>query len=58
MKGGENGMAHTEQEYRNAISRVSSGTGSSQDFSLAQSMAKVAGPLGQSARDALKKAGR
>lgn len=58
MKGGENGMAHTEQEYRNAIARVSSGKGSSSDFSLTREMARVAGQFGESARDALKKAGK
>ena len=58
LKEVKNGMAHTEQEYRNAIARVSSGNGSSSDFSLTREMARVAGNFGESARDALKKSGK
>lgn len=44
--------------YEMAAVAVANGTANSEQIYLCEQMAKVAGPIGQKCRDALKKAGR
>jgi hypothetical protein len=48
----------SESEYLSAIARVKAGTANQHDYELCAAAAKVAGSLGDKAREALRSAGR